>query len=716
MYIYHTFSLKLSLKVLITFGLAVLITACSPPASDSVGSQKTSQNVPININDAAMSNEADMENWLAFGRTYSEQRHSPLTQINETTVTELKPDWYIDLPFDHGLTGTPLVADGILYFEGSMNRTRAVNAVTGEMLWEYDPEVADNTGIDLRVGWGHSRGIGLWKDKVYIATWDGRLIAIDRTSGKEVWSVRTFDKSEALYITGAPKIFKGKVLIGNGGSEHSNSRAYVTAYDAETGDQTWRFYIVPGNPADGFESEAMRRAADTWTGEWWKLGGGGNAWHGFTYDVEFDTLYIGTGNGGPWNQKVRSPGGGDNLYLCSIVALDPDTGEYKWHYQTTPGETWDYNSTMDIVLADIEMDGKPVKAILHAPKNGFFYVIDREDGKLLSAEPFVETTWASHVDLKTGRPVEIPGSRYENGPYRVAPTSWGAHSWHAMSYNPETKLTYIPTIHESSIYSDEPFDLEAWEPKEFEGNMAVTWGVDDPNSAYGSLQAWDPVAGKAVWEIKMPGRWNAGTLTTAGNLVFQGRASGELFAYNAATGEELWRHDLGLGISAPPITYSVDGKQYISLLVGWGGGLAHVGGKISADFGWAYGAQTRRLVTYSLDGKAVLPPQHPPVIPKPIEMAEFTVDAELALAGAYEYAVRCAGCHGFNALASGTAPDLRASYMLEDIEDFDDIVRGGALKPNGMPQFSKLTDKELSQIQHYIRYEAEAAVDKAKKQ
>jgi len=678
-------------------GICLLIAACSGPSERSDGTI---------IDDAAMANEGDNENWLAFGRTYSEQRHSPIEQINESNVGELKPDWYLDLPEDAGLTATPLVADGVMYFSGSMSRVRAVNAVTGELLWEYDPKVTENTGNDLRAGWSHNRGIGIWKDKVYVATWDGRLIGIDRASGEEVWSVRTFPKEKPLYITGAPKIFKGKVLIGNGGSEAGPARGYVVAYDAETGEQAWKFYIVPGNPADGFEDDAQRMAAETWTGEWWKLGGGGNAWHGFTYDAELDTLYIGTGNGGPWNREVRSPGGGDNLFLSSIVALNPDTGEYKWHYQTSPGDTWDYNSTMDIVLADLEIEGRTVKAIMHAPKNGFFYVIDRETGKLISAEPFVETTWASHIDLKTGRPVEIPGSRYIDAPYRVAPASWGAHSWHAMSYNPATGLAYIPTIHESSVYSAEGFDLENWEPTEFEGDMAVGWGIDDP-TAYGSLQAWDPINQKMVWEIKMKGRWNAGTMTTAGNLVFQGRANGKLYAYNAKTGEKLWQFDLGLGISAPPITYSVDGKQYVSILVGWGGGLAHVGGKISADFGWAYGAQMRRLVTFSLDGEAILPEQAPPLIPKPIAIPEFKVDEDLAEAGAYGFAVRCTTCHGFNALASGTAPDLRASGVPGNFEAFASVVRDGTLKSRGMPRFKHLSDEELAQMQHFIRLQAE---------
>ena len=386
------------MRVAGALGLAILLTGLPGAASE--------------IDDAALTDESNRAEWLAYGRTYSEQRFSPLTQINASNVSKLRVDWFVELPEAVGLVATPLVADGVMYIIGSRNIVRAVNAKTGEVLWRYDPRVAEVAKDRMRVAFLHgSRGVALWKDKVYLATVDGRLIALKARTGRELWSVMTVDPTKALYISGAPKVFKGKVLVGNGGTENGAARGYVTAYDAETGKQAWRFYIVPGNPADGFENEAMEAAAKTWTGEWWKYGGGGNAWHGFTYDPEFDAVYIGTGNGAPWNRKIRSPGGGDNLFLCSIVALDPDTGAYRWHYQTTPGETWDYNSNMDIVLADLKIDGREVKALLHAPKNGFFYVIDRANGKLVSAEPFAEVNWASKIDIATGRPVEVPGSR-----------------------------------------------------------------------------------------------------------------------------------------------------------------------------------------------------------------------------------------------------------------------------------------------------------------
>jgi quinohemoprotein ethanol dehydrogenase len=683
-----------------------MLAACSPSEPEvSAGTV---------VDDASLADDSNGDNWLAYGRTYSEQRFSPLDQINASNIVNLKVDWYLDLPRARGLVSTPLVVDGTLYFIGDMNRMRAVDARNGTLLWEFDPQTAENSGNTLRAGWEHNRGIGIWKDKVYVATWDGRLVAINRNDGSEVWSVRTFDPELPLYITGAPKIFKGKVLIGNGGTENGPTRGYVTAYDAETGERAWRFYIVPGNPADGFENDAMRMAAETWTGEWWKIGGGGNAWNGFTYDAEFDTLYIGTGNGSPWNRKLRSPGGGDNLFLCSIVALDPDTGEYKWHYQTTPGETWDYNSNMDIVLADLEIADRTIKALMHAPKNGFFYVIDRETGRLISAEAFTETTWATHIDLETGRPVEVVGARYEDGSQIISPTPWGAHSWHAMSYNPGTGLVYIPAMHLSAEFNDETIEHDSWKPASFfEGGDAIGVGftlMESDRDVTSTLQAWDPVRGEVAWEIPLTGKWNAGTLTTAGNLVLQGRVTGDLVAYDAASGEQLWSFATGLGISAPPISYAVDGKQYVSILVGWGGGMSGIGGTVETQHGWAYGVHTRRLITFSLDGSADLPPQPPPTVPEPLVLPDFEIDLALANRGESEFS-RCFYCHGPGAVSTGMAPDLRASPVVASADSFNAIVRDGSRVQNAMPAFPHLTDTELDAIRNYIRLQAESAAD-----
>ncbi|MEE2783139.1 MAG: PQQ-dependent dehydrogenase, methanol/ethanol family [Pseudomonadota bacterium] len=664
------------------------------------------------VDDAKLSDVNNTRDWLGYGRTHFEQRFSPLTDIHVGNVSTLGVDWYVDLPEATGLAATPLVADGKMYFITSRNVVHAVNATDGSPHWTYDPEVAKHTGNRMKASFLHgNRGVALWGDLVIFATVDGRLIALQAENGNMLWSTQTTDPEQPLYISGAPKVFKDKVLIGNGGTENGPSRGYVTAYHASTGKQAWRFYIVPGNPADGFESDAMEMAAKTWTGEWWKYGGGGNAWHGFTYDPHFDAVYIGTGNGAPWNRKIRSPGGGDNLFLCAIVALDPDTGEYKWHYQTTPGETWDYNSNMDIVLADLMIEGQPRKVILHAPKNGFFYVIDRATGRLISAEPFAEVNWASKIDLATGRPVEVPGARYETESYQVTPGPLGGHNWPPMSFNPKLGLAFIPTIHQRFRFDDTGTDLKRWQSPDWQA-LAPTEGLGVSNTnesqtddVSGSLQAWDPVAQKQVWSVPLPVDWNPGTLATAGNLVFQGRADGDLVAYDARTGEVLWKEHLGLGIAAPPITYRIGDKQYIALLVGWGSIYASLGEQQAYDLGWAYGLQMRRLVAFSLEGNQVLPVQPKPAPPQITAAPFIEVNEEIARKGEDVYG-QCSFCHGNAAVSGGLAPDLRASAIPLSAEAFAEVVRNGALRNRGMPSYSNFSDEHLEMLRHFIRQQA----------
>ncbi len=659
------------------------------------------------VDGAAIANEQDSANWLSYGRTYSEQRYSPLDQINEKTVAGLKPDWGLELP-DRTLLATPIVVDGVMYISGSYSVVRAVDAASGKVLWTYDPKTLEVAGDRQRIFWDSNRGVAFWKGKVFVATGDGRLNAIDAKTGKEVWSAVTIDPKLPMYINGAPRVFRDKVIIGNGGTEVGANRGYVTAYDTETGKQAWRFYIVPGNPADGFEDETQAMAAKTWTGEWWKHGGGGNAWNGFTYDPEFNRIYIGTGNGSPWNRNIRSPGGGDNLFLCSIVALDADTGKYAWHYQTTPGETWDYNSNMDIVLADLKIDGKPVKALMHAPKNGFFYVIDRANGKLLSAEKIGKVDWAESIDLKTGRPIERKGARYEDGQELVWPSPFGIHNWHAMSFNPNTGLAYIPVMELPGLFTDKGIDKSIWQSPNFSIDPGVEFARDDipVNAGTGALRAWDPVAQKLRWEVTLPGVWNPGTLTTAGNLVIQGRTDGKLVAYRATDGESLWQFDAGLGISAPPVTYTVNGKQHIALLVGWGGAGPAVGGSLQAQHGWAYRAQPRRLISFSLEGKAELPKLPPPSFAKPLKQEDFKVDDMLAQQGNVLYAKHCVLCHGAGAVSGGYAPDLRASTIPVYEDALQDVVIKGSRQMAGMPRFHDLSEGDLKALQHYIRREA----------
>lgn len=660
------------------------------------------------VDGKAIADERQGANWLAYGRTYSEQRFSPLAKIKDSNVKDLGLAWHLDLPEDRSLLSTPLVVDGVLYFSGSFSVVTAVDATSGKVLWRYDPKVIEHSGDRLRIFWDFSRGIAFWKGRVYAATVDGRLIAIDAKTGQEVWSTMTVDPNQPYYITGAPRVFRDKVVIGNGGTELGAIRGYVTAYDTETGKQVWRFYTVPGNPADGFEDETQAMAAKTWNGEWWKHGGGGTAWNAITYDSEFNRVYIGTGNGSPWNQRMRSPGGGDNLFLCAIVALDADTGKYMWHYQTTPGESWDYNSAMDIMLADLKLGGRNVKALLHAPKNGFFYIIDRANGKLLSAEPFAKVTWASKIDLATGKPIENPGQRYESGEAIVWPSPFGAHSWHAMSYNPKTGLVYIPSIEMAGLFSDKGMEPATWHSPKFQFDPAVDLMRDDvpANAGNSALMAWDPVHQRQVWRQPLPGVWNPGTLSTAGNLVFQGRVDGEFVAYRADTGAPVWRFPVGVGISAPPISYAVKGKQYVALLAGWGGAGASMPGSLAAQHGWTYRGHPRRLLAFSLDGKETLPPGPPPAFAVPLDAPGFEVQPALAERGGHVFVQQCVMCHGAGAVSGGYAPDLRASAIPIDPTSFRDVLLKGVLRSRGMPAFNDLSADEIEALQHYIRQQA----------
>jgi len=648
--------------------------------------------------------------WRSYGRSYSEQRYSPLKQINANNVGALKLDWYLDMPDSRSLNATPLVVDGVMYFTASQSVVMAVDARTGALLWRYDPQVIKRLSNrkNMRFNWGSNRGVAFWKGSVFVATFDGRLIALDAKKGKEQWSVQTFDLDEPRYITGAPRVFNDKVIIGHGGAESGAVRGYVTAYDTATGKQQWRTYTVPGNPRDGFESQALREAAGTWRGDWWQHGGGGTVWNAITYDPLYNRVYLGTGNGAPWNQQVRSPGGGDNLFLCSILALDADTGEYVWHYQTTPGENWDFNSAMDIVLAEIEWEGKPRNVILHAPKNGFFYVVDREDGRLLGAEKFGKVTWAERVDMKTGRPIETAEARDEDGVSVIFPGFLGAHNWHPMSYNPQTGLTYIPYQEMAAEYDQRGIDTERWRAKDFQLNSGFQPYRRDvaAEDATGALLAWDVRRQKPAWKVDLPGFWNGGTMTSAGNLVFQGTSGGALHAYSADTGRVLWSFDVGVGVSAPPITYAVDGRQYIALLAGWGG-VSYVGSTAMAHHGWTYGSQPRRLLVFSLEGTAKPPPTVPPQTELAIvDNPDQAIDVGQAQVGQDLYLTMCVGCHGFAAISGGGAPDLRASEAAADLASMRSILRSGTLQARGMPLFDDLSDRETEQIYWFIRQRA----------
>lgn len=652
---------------------------------------------PVNET-AIVASEKDGSEWLSHGRTYDEQRFSPLKQITADNVGKLGLSWYIDLDNHRGLEATPLFSDGVLYASLSWSRAIAVDVATGKVLWTFDPQIDRAKARDACCD-AVNRGVALWNGKIYIGTLDGRLVALDAKTGREVWSQQTTDNSKPYTITGAPRVVKGKVIIGNGGAEYG-VRGYFAAYDAETGKMAWRFYTVPGDPAKPYEHPELAEAAKTWKGDqYWKGGGGGTVWDGMAYDPDLELLYIGTGNGSPWNRELRSPGGGDNLYLSSILALNPDTGKLAWHYQTTPGETWDFTATQQLTLATLELDGKPRKVIMQAPKNGFFYVLDRETGKLLSAEKFGKVTWAERVDLATGRPVEAPGVRYEKEPIVMWPSPFGAHSWHSMSYNPQTGLVYIPYQEIPGVYRNEGKDFVR--RKGFNTGAGFSDATEIPREAVsGALLAWDPVKQKEAWRVPYPHYWNGGTLSTAGNLVFQGTAAGNLVAYSADKGKELWSFAAQTGIVAAPMTYSYKGEQYVAIMAGWGGVAPLIGGDAAKAPGVG---NVSRLLVFKLDGKASLPPLPEKQvaalnrIPQPVHASDADLKAGQQLYGSY-----CSVCHGVGAMSGGLVPDLRKS---DDSRRslFQQIVREGVLRPLGMPSFGDtLSVDDVEKIKAYV--------------
>ncbi|MDG2002366.1 MAG: PQQ-dependent dehydrogenase, methanol/ethanol family, partial [Novosphingobium sp.] len=543
-----------SLFVTALFGLALAVSACRGSADDAASA-------------ALLADDADGRDWAGYGRTNGQQHSSPLDEISLSNVSQLGLAWSMDLPPESSVT-EPLAIDGVLYFASGLSKVHAVDATTGELLWRYDPEVGKVGGLNTRTGWG-VRGIAWWNGKIYTGTQDGRLIAIDAMTGKPVWTAQTIRPEDPAHVNGAPRAFNGVIIIGFGGTTGA-MRGYVTAYEAESGKQLWRFHTVPGSPEENKGNPTMEMAAKTWSGKFWENGGGAMVWNSMAFDPETDTVFIGTGSPYPWSHRLRSEGKGDNLFVASIVALDRKSGDYKWHYQTVPGDTWDFDAIMDIELADIEIDGKLRKVLLQAPKNGFFYIIDRITGEFISAEPITEVNWASHIDPETGRPVEMPDARFDNGgTVRITPTSSGAHNWMAMSYDPRTGLVYIPAIHFEGDYSEINREWKPTTDRSVDSGLNFIGGAAfGLPASTGSLLAWSTKEQKKVWEVPYPTHLNGGALATAGDLVFQGTIDGILRAYDAATGEEVWRFDTGAPILAAPISYQAGGKQYVTLLTG----------------------------------------------------------------------------------------------------------------------------------------------------
>ncbi len=645
--------------------------------------------------DRLVSAESEPDQWMSHGRTYAEQRFTPLDAIDAGNVSALGLAWYADLDTQRGQEATPLMVDGVLYISTAWSKVLAFDARSGAEIWSYDPEVPGGTAVNACCD-VVNRGVAVWEGRVFVGTFDGRLVALDAATGEELWDVNTVDRSQPYSITGAPRVVKGKVLIGNGGAE-LGVRGYVSAYDAQTGALDWRFYTVPGNPANGFENPILEMAAETWSGEWWTIGGGGTVWDSMSYDPELDLLYIGTGNGSPWNHSFRSDGEGDNLFLSSIVALDPDDGSYAWHYQTSPAETWDHTATQQITIATLTIDGVDRKVVMQAPKNGFFYVLDAATGELISAQNFTEVAWATHIDLETGRPVETPEARYnETGePFLSTHNPNGAHTWHSMAYSPLTGLVYMPIHGSPFVYGA----AETFEPVRMANNLGADFSGNaalDPDDVfartYGRLIAWDPVEQREVWRVERAGPANGGALATAGGLVFQGTGSGQFTALDITDGTELWSHHVQTGVIAAPMSYAIDGTQYVAIMAGTGGSWAQVGGATNMK-GFAL-PNASRLLVFTLGGETTLPEAptfaRPPMTPPPFEATDDLVIAT----GARLYDTHCGSCHGAGVIGVGILPDLRRSPYLHDAEAFSQVVLGGALEPNGMASFAPVLDQE----------------------
>jgi PQQ-dependent dehydrogenase (methanol/ethanol family) len=686
-----------------------MLAACGRPASDGAVAQLPSKAAgPAFANvDAQRLGAADEHpgQWMSTGRDYNEQRFSPLKQIDTENVSLLALAWFGDFDTRRGQESTPLVIDGTLYVTTAWSKVYAYDAKTGRPLWTFDPKVPGEWGVNACCD-VVNRGVAAWNGKLYLGTIDGRLIAIDAGTGHIVWSQQTTDPKKAYSITGAPRVAAGRVFIGQAGSEFSQ-RGFIAAYDAETGRRLWRWYIVPGNPADGFENEQMERAAKTWGGEWWKTGGGGGPWDAITYDAVTGYVLVGTGNGAPWPAEIRSPGNNDNLFLASIVALRADTGEYVWHYQATPHESWDYDNTQQITLADIEIGGARRHVAMQASKNGFFYVLDAKSGRLLSAEPFIQgVNWASGVDLKTGRPIMNAEARYDatGRGFFVVPTPGGAHSWHPMSFNPLTGLVYIP-----AMIGNYPMVAQRDDDSPLAQKLAISMSkgfamYDQPGAPKrvnsGALVAWDPVNQHEVWEVPFEGGRGGGTLSTAGGLVFQGNSKyQELAAYRAEDGEKLWSMPVYTGIVAGPVTYEVDGEQYVAVAAG---------ARLTGNY---YAPNYSRILAFKIRGSAALPlPVDPPA--QVLNPPPAFGSKKLLARGADVYGKFCGTCHGVDGQSRGLFPDLRYSAALNSPEAFNGIVIDGTLAANGMVSFKSAVP--LDEVEAIRAYLVSRAIDAKK--
>ncbi|MBM3344914.1 MAG: PQQ-dependent dehydrogenase, methanol/ethanol family [Betaproteobacteria bacterium] len=632
--------------------------------------------------------------WPVHGHTPAEQRFSPLKRVNADNVERVGFAWQALLDSSRGLQATPVVVNGVMYVTSTWSRVFALDPRTGAIHWTFDPKVPKTWAMkgccDVV-----NRGVAVADGRVFVGTYDGRLLALQARNGSVLWDVNTIDRSKPYTITGAPRVVGDKVVIGNGGADFG-ARGYFSAYDTTTGKMKWRFYTVPASANGPFEHVELEMAARTWDpNSRWDMGGGGTVWDSMSWDPDLNLLYVGTGNGSPWPAFQRSPAGGDNLFLSTILAINPDTGRLVWHYQTTPGDSWDYTATQHIVLADIQWLGKPRKVLFQAPKNGFFYVIDRKTGELLAADKYVRATWATHIDPATGRPVNSPTGDYRDAPRIVMPATLGGHNWHPMSYSPQTGLVYVPAQDAATHFSATQFNVLLG------GTVADGFEEMVPDDSIGRalLLAWDPRARQVRWSVPHSTFSNAGVLSTAGGLVVQGDAEGYMNFYDAVTGQRLHRLATGTGIIAPPIAYEVDEEQYIAFLAGWGGALfTHAEPQVAARRFRNEG----RVIALKLGGGTVpMPAAEPSVTPRPSGDRLRALNVQQSR-GRDVYAINCGICHSWYG-HNGLLPDLRRSTPAM-IDQLEAVVLLGALEPLGMPSFAgQLSVEQVRDLKEYLR-------------
>ncbi|HEU0205044.1 MAG TPA: PQQ-dependent dehydrogenase, methanol/ethanol family [Burkholderiaceae bacterium] len=664
------------------------------------------------------------DEWRTIGGDAGRTYFSRLTDINTGNAGRLGLAWEFQTNTHRVLEATPIVIDGVMYVSGPLGRVWALDAASGKLVWSFEPEVDMQVNRSACCDWAN-RGVAVRDGRVFVAALDSWLYALDAKNGNVLWKADTIiDRSRGYTSTGAPEVTRDLVIIGNAGGEY-DTRGYVTAYDMQTGREAWRFWIVPRDPRLGpQETPYLEAALKTWSKDSrWDVGGGGNAWDAIVYDAVTDTVFVGTGNGGPYSAADRSPGGGDNLYLSSIVALDPKTGVPRWHYQQVPGDQWDFTATQPMVLTDLSIDGRRRPVILHAPKNGFLYVLDRRDGQLLRTHKLVKVNWTTGIDPATDRPIPNPAADYSKMPAIVFPAVPGARNWHPMAWSPQTGLLYAPVQEMGNLLfrlsdgkaprfarrmnagsamiftADLPRALPHLPPPLQEAvKDSPEWADQEGLKGRSFLRAIDPSSGRTVWQVEQS-TWSdrAGVLATAGGLVFHGTDTGHFNVYDAGSGALLKSIDVGTSIVAAPMTYKIGGVQYVAVAAARGGG------------GWGYTTPTSaqykygnagRILVFKLDGGAVAKPPritHQPIPAPPPQKPGVTT--QTTAQGQALFMADCAICHS-NQTGSNVA-DLRRIQGSHQI--FREIVLGGAMLPAGMPRWDDVfSEAEADAIHAYL--------------